>query len=83
MEENIIQAIENTWGIISYDILEMEQEMGNGTVKQDLAIEMTLDANRVHEFGGLSNTELDYYNMLSYEEKIKLAKKAIPDMEYC
>jgi len=80
--DNYKVAIQRTWETIAPDVLAMEQEMGNSFAKQDLIIEMVLDANRVEEYGDLSKEDLAGWLCLDYKERFELAKSCLPKKEW-
>jgi len=80
-KESILEGIRSTWDAIAYDIIAMEQDINgpSATVSQSLAIEMTLDANRIEQFGYLDQCDLDAFNSLDWEERLAIAKEALPE----
>ena len=78
-KEKIVTAIRETWDKIACDVINMEIEMGGDFVSQGVAIEMTLDANRMSDYGGLDSEDLEAFNEMPFLEKMKIAKEALPE----
>jgi hypothetical protein len=75
-EKQVISAISRTWNAIAYDALQCV----DGRMSQRDAIEVTLDANRVNDYGDCKDEELlKWINDIDNDKAcMKLAKLAIP-----
>jgi len=77
MKKRIQRAIESTWNAIAFDVLSDDGE----TISRDVAIEVTLDADRVRTFGFDPEAAESLYSM-PYKQMVKVAKGAFPYEEY-
>jgi len=82
VKEEIISAIIQTWEAIGGDIMANEAEMGYDIVHQDLVIEMVLDADRILNYGDISEETNSILFDMPYADKINIAKEALPQKEW-
>lgn len=81
MEQRIIRAANRTFQVIGGDLLNLVQEMGGGSIKQIEVIEAVFDADRMKMYGGDDEAYLATKDM-SWDELVKLGKKAFPYKTY-